>query len=67
MSEQKKPHIFIATPMYGGQCYGFYVQSIMTLQKMCTDNGVDVSFSFMLNESLITRARNAMAHNFLKM
>ena len=66
-TETKKPHIFIATPMYGGQCYGFYVQSIMTLQRMCTDNGVDVSFSFMFNESLITRARNAMAHNFLKM
>jgi hypothetical protein len=65
--EKKKNHIFIATPMYGGQCYGFYVQSVMQLQKMASSQNTDVSFSFMFNESLITRARNAMAHNFLKM
>ena len=64
---EEKKHIFIATPMYGGQCYGFYVQSIMQLQKMAHNQGIDVTFSFMFNESLITRARNAMAHNFLKM
>jgi hypothetical protein len=63
----EKKHIFIATPMYGGQCYGFYVQSVMQLQKMASSQNVDVSFSFMFNESLITRARNAMAHNFIKM
>ena len=64
---EEKNHIFISTPMYGGQCFGFYVQSVMQLQKMAHSQGIDVSFSFMFNESLITRARNAMAHNFLKM
>jgi len=69
MSEEtkKKNHIFIATPMYGGQCFGFYVQSVMQLQKLASQSNIDVSFSFMFNESLITRARNAMVHNFLKM
>ena len=60
-----KPHLFIATPMYGGMCAGYYTQSMLTLQKQAQDAGITLSFSFMFNESLITRARNALAHGFL--
>ena len=56
----KKPKIFIATPMYGGMCAGFYTQSIIQLLTTCQANGVDAEFSFMFNESLITRARNSL-------
>jgi hypothetical protein len=62
----KKPKIFIATPMYGGMCAGFYTQSIIQLLTTCQANGVDADFSFMFNESLITRARNSLTHTFLK-
>ena len=62
----KKPHIFIATPMYGGMCTGFYTQSIISMPKLFADSGVDISFSFMFNESLIQRARNALTHAFMK-
>lgn len=62
----KKPKIFIATPMYGGMCAGFYTQSIIQLLTTCQANGVDAEFSFMFNESLITRARNSLTHSFLK-
>jgi hypothetical protein len=58
--------VFIATPMYGGQCFGYFTQSLMTLQNMLRDNKVDVAMSFLFNESLIQRARNALAHGFLK-
>jgi hypothetical protein len=61
-----KPHIFVATPMYGGMCTGFYAQSMLQLATICSRAEMDVSFSFMFNESLIQRARNAMAHNFMK-
>lgn len=30
--ELKKKKLFIATPMYGGQCYGMYVKSCLDLQ-----------------------------------
>ena len=63
---EKKPKIFIATPMYGGMCAGFYTQSIIQLITTCQANGVDAEFSFMFNESLITRARNSLTHTFLK-
>jgi len=55
----KEPHIFIATPMYGGMCSGFYVQSLLPLEKLLAEHGIKSSFSFMFNESLIQRARNA--------
>ena len=58
--------IFISTPMYGGQCYGFYTQSLLQLNNLLRDNSIPSMMSFMFNESLITRARNAMAHQFLK-
>lgn len=61
-----KPHLYVATPMYGGMCCGAYTQSIINLVTACNQNGIDVSFSFMFNESLIQRARNGLVHNALK-
>ena len=61
-----KPHIFICTPMYGGMCTGFFTQSMLQLGTICRNAEMDVSFSFMFNESLIQRARNALAHNFMQ-
>ena len=58
--------LFIASPMYGGLCYGYYAQSLMQLQNICRDNRIDVAASFLFNESLIQRARNALVHGFLK-
>ena len=61
-----KPHILVATPMYGGMCTGFFTQSILQLPSVLKDKGLDVSFSFMFNESLIQRARNALVNVFMK-
>jgi hypothetical protein len=58
--------LFIATPMYGGLCYGYYTQALMTLQTQLRDNKIDTAVSFLFNESLIQRARNALAHGFMK-
>jgi hypothetical protein len=58
--------IFIATPMYGGQCFGFYAQSLMQLNNLFRDKEIPSMMSFMFNESLITRGRNALAHGFMK-
>jgi hypothetical protein len=66
IKDVKKPNIFIATPMYGGMCYGLYTQSILQLQNVLSQNNVDSIYSFMFNESLITRARNALTNAFLK-
>jgi hypothetical protein len=62
----EKPTVFIATPMYGGQCYGTYVQSLLQFQGLAVQLGWKTMISMMFNESLIERARNALAHNFMK-
>jgi hypothetical protein len=66
MSEEKKPSLMIATPMYGGMCTGHYVAGLLgTLNKMRQVN-VPVYWAQMMNESLITRARNELARLFLE-
>ena len=57
---------FVATPMYGGMCTGFFTQSMMMLQLAHQQRGWQMATSFMFNESLIDRARNSLAHAFMK-
>lgn len=62
---EKRPSMMIATPMYGGMCTGHYVQGLlMTMAKM-REIGVGVSWCQIMNESLITRARNELVRVFL--
>jgi glycosyltransferase involved in cell wall biosynthesis len=63
---EKRPSLMVATPMYGGMCTGHYVQGLlMTMQKM-RELGVNVAWCQIMNESLITRARNELARVFLE-
>ena len=64
--EPPKRKVFVATPMYGGMCTGFYTQSLLMMQLVFMQNGVESALSFVFNESLIQRARNNLAHAFLK-
>jgi len=66
--EQKegKPSMMVATPMYGGMCTGHYVSGLLgTILKM-RQVGVPVYWAQIMNESLITRARNELARLFLE-
>jgi len=56
----------VATPMYGGMAHGLYMKSCLDLQGIMSRYGVDVKFSFLFNESLITRARNYLVDEFLR-
>lgn len=58
--------VFIATPMYGGMCYGTYMVSMLdTLDKLRSANRL-MYFGDLFNESLITRARNQLVRRFLE-
>jgi hypothetical protein len=64
--KQNRPSLMIATPMYGGMCTGHYVAGLLgTINKM-KSVGVPVYWAQMMNESLITRARNELARLFLE-
>jgi len=58
--------LFVATPMYGGQCNGIYTRSICDLTALCVKYGIEVRSYFLFNESLITRARNYCVDEFLR-
>ena len=57
--------IFIATPMYGGMCVGGYTVGLLNCVQEFMRNGIQMYYAHMMNESLITRARNTLAHDFL--
>jgi len=66
LSELRKKKIFVATPMYGGQCHGMYTKSTADLAKMGQAYDIDIRFFYLFNESLITRARNYCADEFVR-
>ena len=66
LEQLRNKKIFIATPMYGGQCHGTYTKAVADLMTMCTKYGIDARLFFIFNESLITRARNYCADEFLR-
>lgn len=66
LNEFRKNKLFVATPMYGGQAHYIYIKSILDLNSKMNALGVECKFSFLSNESLITRARNYMVDEFLR-
>ena len=60
-----RPNLFVCTPMYGGLCHGMYTSGILGMVAMCMRQGIGMEYSYMMNESLITRARNSLANDFL--
>jgi len=66
IEELRKRKLFVATPMYGGMCHGPYMKACLDLQGLCMANGIEIRFSFLFNESLITRARNYVVDEFLR-
>lgn len=66
IEELRKKKLFLATPMYGGQCAGMYTRSIADLSALCTHYGIPLQMYFLFNESLITRARNYCCDEFIR-
>jgi hypothetical protein len=65
MFEEKKTNIFVATPMYGGLCNGSYTVGLLSAVGVFSRYGIGMQYAHMMNESLITRARNMLAKDFL--
>lgn len=63
--ELRKKKLFVGMPCYGGMMTGMTAKSLLDLQGMLMQYGVEIRFSFLFNESLIQRARNYIADEFL--
>jgi hypothetical protein len=66
IEELRKHKIFVGTPMYGAQCAGTYTKASTDLATMCAANGIGINFYYLFNESLIQRARNYIADEFMR-
>ncbi len=66
IEELRKRKLFLAVPMYGGNCAGMFAKSVADLSSMCTSNGIELRSYFLFNESLITRARNYCVDEFMR-
>ncbi len=66
LDKLRKNKLFVATPMYGGMAHGLYIKSSLDLQNTMSRYGIETKFSFLFNESLITRARNYLVDEFLR-
>lgn len=58
--------IFVAVPMYGGQCFGSHAKSLIDLQRVCSELQIPIHMEFLFNESLVQRARNFCADKFMR-
>jgi|TARA_X000001388_G_scaffold64466_2_gene50698 hypothetical protein len=64
--QTKKQSILIATPMYGGMCAGHYTIATINTINNLRERKVEAFLANLMNESLITRARNELVRMFLE-
>jgi hypothetical protein len=61
-----EPHLFLATPCYGGLTHHLYTTSVIGLTAAAARFGVGLSATLTAGEALVTRARNLLAARFLE-
>lgn len=66
LDDLRRRKLFIATPMYGGQCAGMFCKSTNDLSALAMRYGIEVKYYYLFNESLITRARNYCCDEFMR-
>ena len=58
--------LFLSTPCYGGLCLQKYTESILGLQILASQAGIQLYIDTIENESLVQRARNVAVGRFMQ-
>jgi len=58
--------LFLSTPCYGGLCLQKYTESVLGLQILASQAGVQLYIDTIENESLVQRARNVAVGRFMQ-
>jgi len=61
-----RPHVFVATPCYGGLVTQGYMSSVISLMQYSAASGFDASLSLLGSDALVTRCRNTLVGRFLE-
>lgn len=64
--ELQKRKLFVGLPCYGGQCAAIFSRSLTDLSALCASYGIELKLFYLMNESLIQRARNYVSDEFLR-
>ncbi len=60
-----RPHIFLATPCFGGLVTTGYMQSVLALVQTAGEAGFDLSHALLGHDALITRCRSTLLGTFM--
>ncbi len=60
-----RPHVFLATPCYGGVVAQGYMQSVIGIMRRAGADGYDVTLALLGQDALITRSRNTLLAHFM--
>ena len=60
-----RPHVFLATPCYGGVVTQGYMQSVIGIMQQADADGYDVTLALLGQDALITRSRNTLVAHFM--
>jgi len=66
LEELQQVRLFVGMPMYGGMCNGLTTKGLIELAMACQSHGIQFSTHYLFNESLIQRARNYIADEFMR-
>lgn len=61
-----RPHIFIATPCYGGWVGHGYMQSVVGFTHLAERCDVDTTLAMLAHDALISRSRNSLVRSFME-
>ena len=64
--ELRQRKLFLGLPCYGGQCAALFSRSVADLSAICAQYGIELKLYYLMNESLIQRARNYIVDEFLR-
>jgi len=64
--KERNTHIYVASPCYSCNMTAKYATSLIRLQALCLQHGLQLSIDLMGNESLIPRGRNIYCGRFLR-
>jgi uncharacterized protein YjlB len=60
-----RPHIFLATPCFGGLVTTGYMQSVLGLVQTAGEAGFDLTHALLGHDALITRCRSTLLGSFM--
>jgi len=61
-----RPHVFLATPCYGGVVTQGYMQSVLGLMQRASVDAYDLTLALLGQDALITRCRNTLLSHFMQ-